>query len=203
MLSSAPVARYLLRYKGERVLLAPGSFTLGRAVDSGLHLDDVEVSRTHAVLHVEHDGIEIEDMGSRNGIYLNGNRVKGRVVIKHGDRVDIGTQQIEIIEEEERHRRAAMTTVNTPDASERLRDELRRSGHTDELPKELEQLSPRELEVLKQVAHGHTHKEVAERLRVSVKTVETYRARIATKLGLRSRAELVKYAIDAGLLTNV
>ena len=198
----SPVARFLIRYKGEKVLLPPGDFTLGRSVDCGLHLDDVEASRTHAVLHVAVDSLVVEDLESRNGVYLNGMRIDSRARVHHGDLVVIGAQQIEIIEEEERHRRAAMTTVNTPDASERLQVELRRSTGAPELPEELSQLSPRELEVLKLVARGHTHKEVAEQLRVSVKTVETYRARIATKLGLRTRAELVKYAIDAGVLAK-
>jgi DNA-binding NarL/FixJ family response regulator len=63
-----------------------------------------------------------------------------------------------------------------------------------------DQLSSRERQVLEFVAYGHTHKEIAARLSVSVKSVETYRARVADKLGLRSRAELVRYALDHGLL---
>lgn len=61
-------------------------------------------------------------------------------------------------------------------------------------------LSEREREVLRLVAQGHTNQEVAERLFLSVKTVETYRARLMDKLGLRTRADLVRYAISAGLL---
>ncbi len=61
-------------------------------------------------------------------------------------------------------------------------------------------LSARERQVLELVAYGHTHKEIAGRLEVSVKSVETYRARVADKLGLRSRAELVRYALDHGML---
>lgn len=61
-------------------------------------------------------------------------------------------------------------------------------------------LSDRERQVLELVAMGHTHKEVAKHLSVSVKTVETYRLRLSEKLGLRSRAELVRYAINLGLL---
>jgi two-component system, NarL family, response regulator NreC len=63
-----------------------------------------------------------------------------------------------------------------------------------------EVLSARERQVLELVAMGHTHKEIATALSVSVKTVETYRLRLGEKLGLRSRAELVRYAIDLGLL---
>ena len=61
-------------------------------------------------------------------------------------------------------------------------------------------LSERERQVLELVALGYTHKEVGESLSVSVKTVETYRSRLSEKLGLRSRAELVRFALELGLL---
>jgi len=62
-------------------------------------------------------------------------------------------------------------------------------------------LSPREEEVLLLVAQGYTNPQVAKRICVGVKTVETYRSRIAEKLELRSRAELTRYALESGLLT--
>lgn len=61
-------------------------------------------------------------------------------------------------------------------------------------------LSARETEVLQLIAMGYTQQEIAERLGVSLKAVETHRARIGEKLGLRTRAELVRYAIDNGLV---
>lgn len=61
-------------------------------------------------------------------------------------------------------------------------------------------LSPREREVLDLVAQGYTNQQIADRLGISVKTVETYRSRLVEKLGLRSRADLVRYAFDSGLL---
>jgi DNA-binding NarL/FixJ family response regulator len=63
-------------------------------------------------------------------------------------------------------------------------------------------LSEREREVVRQVAHGYSNKEIAAKLDVSVKTVETYRYRASEKLGLRSRADLVRYAIDQGWLSG-
>lgn len=63
-----------------------------------------------------------------------------------------------------------------------------------------EALSSRELEVLRLVALGYTNSEIAEQLSISVKTVETYRARGMEKLNLRTRAELVRAAIARGLL---
>ncbi len=63
-------------------------------------------------------------------------------------------------------------------------------------------LSPREREVLRLIAQGHTNQEIAGLLVVSVKTVETHKARITQKLGLRSRADLVRYALRKGLLSG-
>lgn len=64
----------------------------------------------------------------------------------------------------------------------------------------LESLSEREREVLVFVAQGHTNQAIADRLQLSVKTIESYRARLMTKLGLQNRAELTQLAIDCGLL---
>lgn len=61
-------------------------------------------------------------------------------------------------------------------------------------------LSERELEVLRMIALGHTNAEIAGELYLSVRTVETHRAHVQQKLGLSTRAELVRYAIDHGLL---
>ena len=61
-------------------------------------------------------------------------------------------------------------------------------------------LSEREVEVLRLVAWGYTNKEVASYLRISVKTVETHKANIMQKLDLKSRVEMVRYALRQGWL---
>jgi two-component system response regulator NreC len=61
-------------------------------------------------------------------------------------------------------------------------------------------LSERESEVLRLLALGHTNQEIAKQLFISVRTAETHRAHIMQKLRLSSRAELVRYALDRGLL---
>jgi DNA-binding NarL/FixJ family response regulator len=63
-------------------------------------------------------------------------------------------------------------------------------------------LSPRERQVLELLARGHTNREIADRLVLSVKTVETHRARLSDKLGLHRRADLVRLAIALGLLAR-
>jgi len=69
-------------------------------------------------------------------------------------------------------------------------------------PSPAAQLSERELEVIAQVARGSTNREIADRLGLSVKTVETYRARAMEKLGLTGRAALVRYAQEQGWLSE-
>ena len=59
-------------------------------------------------------------------------------------------------------------------------------------------LSPRERQVLRLVALGHTNQEIASMLGLSIKSVESYRARVMDKLGCRTRADLVRYAEEHG-----
>jgi two-component system response regulator NreC len=61
-------------------------------------------------------------------------------------------------------------------------------------------ISRREGQVLRLLAQGYTNAEVAARLRVGVKTIETYRARLSEKLKLKTRAELYRFAVSSGLL---
>jgi two-component system response regulator NreC len=62
-------------------------------------------------------------------------------------------------------------------------------------------LSQRELQVLRLVAWGYTSTEIAQQIFVGVKTIETYRSRLAEKLGLRTRSDVVRFAVQMGLLT--
>jgi DNA-binding NarL/FixJ family response regulator len=63
-------------------------------------------------------------------------------------------------------------------------------------------LSPREAEVLRLLAQGHTNQEAAHRLALSVKTIETHRRRLSEKLGRKSRAQLFRFAVESGLLSS-
>jgi two-component system response regulator NreC len=62
-------------------------------------------------------------------------------------------------------------------------------------------LSQRELQVLRLVARGYTSTEIAQQIFVGVKTIETYRSRLTEKLGLRTRSDVVRFAVQMGLLT--
>jgi DNA-binding NarL/FixJ family response regulator len=69
-----------------------------------------------------------------------------------------------------------------------------------DLPVREDPLTPREQEVVKLVAEGHTNKQIAQTLVISEKTVERHRANILEKLGMRDRVELTRYAIRQGLI---
>jgi len=69
------------------------------------------------------------------------------------------------------------------------------------LAQELRILTPREIEVLKLVAEGHTSQEIADQLVLSIKTVQAHRANIMEKLGLRDITQLVRFAIRYGLIS--
>ncbi len=60
-------------------------------------------------------------------------------------------------------------------------------------------ISPREIEIIRLLAEGKVNKEIAELLGISVRTVETHRSKIALKLGLHSRSELIDYAVQHGM----
>ena len=76
----------------------------------------------------------------------------------------------------------------------------RRSRATAETGRLRDPLSEREHEVLRLLALGHTNQEIAKQLFLSIRTAETHRARIVQKLGLKTRAEIVRYAFSSGEL---
>ncbi|TWD79879.1 LuxR family two component transcriptional regulator [Kribbella amoyensis] len=79
-----------------------------------------------------------------------------------------------------------------------VRDYLDRVRRGERVPGQV--LTPREDEVVKLIAEGHSSKEIAGALTISLKTVERHRANILQKLGMRDRTELTRYAIRAGLI---
>jgi DNA-binding NarL/FixJ family response regulator len=78
-----------------------------------------------------------------------------------------------------------------------VRDYVERGGRGE---KQFDVLTPRELEVLKLIAEAHTSKEIADKLFISIKTVDRHRQNILDKLEMRDRVELTRYAIRRGLI---
>ena len=90
-----------------------------------------------------------------------------------------------------------MTTIEVQPGTETRAVEPARRRRVQE---QYDLLSNREQEVLRGVAYGYTNREIAEHLGISVKSVETYRYRLSDKLVFGSRAELVRFSLDLGLL---
>jgi len=88
---------FRLRYQQQDLDLTDGRFLIGRSTECQLSLDDPLVSRLHAAITVDGDDILLEDLGSRNGVRLNGRRIDRAEKLTHGDRLTIGTQELALI----------------------------------------------------------------------------------------------------------
>jgi pSer/pThr/pTyr-binding forkhead associated (FHA) protein len=83
-----------LRYLSHELEVPLGQFVIGRSADCQLALDDPLVSRRHALLTVRTDKVTIEDLGSRNGVSVNGAKIDGPRALTHGDHITIGGQEM-------------------------------------------------------------------------------------------------------------
>ncbi|TNF61372.1 MAG: FHA domain-containing protein, partial [Deltaproteobacteria bacterium] len=92
------VPRFRLRYQSTNLEMPLGEFSIGRSSSCNLALADGLVSRKHAVLHVGPDAVVVEDLGSRNGVAVNGVRINGPRRVAHMDRVYIGSQELVLID---------------------------------------------------------------------------------------------------------
>jgi hypothetical protein len=86
--------RFRLRYLHHDLELYEGEFVVGRSATCQLSLDDALVSRRHAMLVVSKEGVTVEDLESRNGVLLNGQKITGRVSVRPGDKIVIGSQEL-------------------------------------------------------------------------------------------------------------
>src|SRR5512140_3268329 len=85
---------FRLRYLAHDLELPLGEFVVGRSTECQLSLDDPLVSRRHAVMRVRRDGVTVQDLGSRNGVLVNGVKINGERELAAGDKVSIGSQDM-------------------------------------------------------------------------------------------------------------
>jgi DNA-binding NarL/FixJ family response regulator len=85
----------------------------------------------------------------------------------------------------------------------RIADDLLQQAQagSDAAPKPLDQVTPRQRQILQLVAEGHSTRSIADKLSISIKTVETHRAQIMERLGIRDVAGLTRFAMRNGLIT--
>lgn len=97
-LPARTVSRFRLRHQSTDLELRIGEFVIGRSSTCNLVLDDALVSRQHARIVVAEQGATIEDLGSRNGIRVNGAKVEGVKSLRHLDRIGVGNQDMLLLD---------------------------------------------------------------------------------------------------------
>ncbi len=118
--------RFWLEYQGNTLELRSGAVVVGRSSGCHIVLDDGLVSRRHAQFVVNAKVAAVEDFGSVNGVYVNGERISGQRALRDGDRVQIGKQDFTL--------RSATKVVKVETAPERFSAE---TLHGKTLPREV------------------------------------------------------------------
>jgi hypothetical protein len=101
---------YRLRYQQHNLELSLGQFVIGRSTECQLSLDDPLVSRKHAKLTISPEGVFVEDLGSRNGVLVEGEKIEGRRKLTGGEKITVGSQEMFLVETQ-RDRAATMVNV--------------------------------------------------------------------------------------------
>lgn len=82
---------YVLKHAGRDVPISDGDVVLGRSHNAGIRIDDPSVSRSHALLSLREGRAIIRDLGSSNGLFVNGRKVAGQVPVADGDTIGLGS----------------------------------------------------------------------------------------------------------------
>lgn len=108
---------FVVRYGEREFPLGDERFVVGRAEACGLCIDDPLASRTHAAFFVEGARVLIEDLGSRNGVRVNGEKIVGSRELVHGDVVRVGSQELTLV----KRRSARADTLAQRPVTQRLK----------------------------------------------------------------------------------
>ncbi len=115
------IQRFAVDYRGRAIVLPSGSYTIGRSSACDIALDGSQASRRHARITVSDRSATIEDMGSTNGVYLNGTRITAPEQLRDGDRVVVGGEELGVSESTRPpgNRRASKTVETDPSPDRR------------------------------------------------------------------------------------
>jgi pSer/pThr/pTyr-binding forkhead associated (FHA) protein len=183
--------RWMLRVGRREIAVPTRAVVIGRGRDADLQLEDESVSRRHARLLMQESQPVIEDLGSQNGTFVNGRAIVGAARLAMGDRITVGTRDLELMAAP---LPSALGQERATEPMSRQRIDKESAADT------LGALSPREREVFAMLAEGIAQRDIARHFGVSPKTIETHRTRIGQKLQIKTRAELVRRALAAGVL---
>jgi pSer/pThr/pTyr-binding forkhead associated (FHA) protein len=112
---------YWLKHRGTLFPVPQGDCLLGRNPDCLIVLTSERVSREHAVVRRIHTGLEIEDLGSRNGTWVNGARIVRPAVLEPGDEVQLGEDVLEVVVQPNPQVAVTVSGVASPLTEERER----------------------------------------------------------------------------------
>jgi DNA-binding CsgD family transcriptional regulator len=156
-----------------------GEHVIGREEGVGIRIEDDDVSRRHAKLVVTRGPtVSVVDLGSTNGTFVDGRRIEAGLV-PLGASIELGDARLVLTDAETAEgMRAAMASKEAAELD----------------------LTARQIDIARLVAVGLTNGEIAERLKISPRTVTSHLDHIYTRLGISSRAALVSRLAQAGLL---
>lgn len=167
---------------GPEYLAEEGAYRVGRSSHCSFVLSDLSVSRFHAEVIVRHEKVRIKDLGSRNGTFVDGTRIK-EAEVRPGQSIWFGSARFHLVDDE------------LPDAPVREISDI--STHIVKNkpivvePAALARLSEAQRRVLDHLLTGLQEKEVASKLDISPNTVHSHVTVIYRTLGVSSRAELL------------
>lgn len=181
---------FFLRSGQRDYIIVGDQFVVGRGTDVELSLVDDSVSRRHASFRIDGDTPTVVDLQSRNGTLVNGQPIVGSVTLEPGDVIFVGQHRFVLIDQH------MANEIEHSKTTQPLQEDQR----TALAPPALAALSKREREVLELLAAGVSQKEIGEQLGLSIKTVQTYRTRLGQKLNFQCRADMVRFALQYGIL---
>jgi pSer/pThr/pTyr-binding forkhead associated (FHA) protein len=172
---------YLVGSDGQIFELTTSSATIGRGATNDVSLQhDRRVSRHHAELRRDAGQWVVTDLVSRNGVFVNGQRVETQPLLS-GDELAVGDTVLVFREPDD------------PEATEAGFD--RHPAGEPDLP-----LSKRERDVITLVANGRTDRQIADELHISISTVRSHLDRVGERTGHRRRSDLTRLAMQLGLV---
>lgn len=149
---SRGLTRVRLRHRGQELLLTEGTYLVGRDASCHILLDDAKVSRRHARINVRGEQVSIDDLGSMNGLYVNGVRLTGSQPLFDGDWLTAGSEELEVLIGDTSRRRSAASTQDefTPVPSSSEAETTRRISEPPDDPETTQK--SRALEILASIA---------------------------------------------------
>lgn len=105
------------RHNGKQIPITGKKFLIGREEDCHLRPNSDMVSRHHCVFTVDEYSVRLRDFGSTNGTLVNGSRVKGEVQLSHGDKIQVGKLDFEILMSHTAEKEEAQSSPETPAAA--------------------------------------------------------------------------------------